>query len=58
MKSIGIFSVSGRKMMTNSSLTSFSHQHTIDVSNYPKGVCLIKAELKNGDVNTKKIIIQ
>ena len=58
MNHISIFSVNGRQMGTSSSQTSSSHQQTIDVSNYPKGVYLIKVGLEDGSIVTERIVKQ
>lgn len=55
---VSVFSLNGRQMGTSSSLTSSSHQQTIDVSNYPKGVYLIKVGFENGSIVTERIIKQ
>ncbi len=56
MNYISIFSVNGQQIGTRSVQTSSSHQQTIDVNNYPKGVYLIKVGFEDGSIVTEKII--
>ncbi len=56
--SVSIYSLNGQQMDVVTSQTGQSHQQTIDLSKYPKGVYFIKIGLEDGNVVTERIIKQ
>ena len=53
-----VYSLSGQQLDAFNLQSCLSHQQTIDLSQYPKGIYFIKVVLDNGNILTKKIIKQ
>jgi len=57
INSVGLYSIHGQLLYTNSQLGQ-SHQQTIELINYPKGVYIIKIGLEDGNFATKRFVKQ
>jgi len=55
---VSIYSLMGQQLDVATSQTGQSHQQTIDLSKYPKGVYLIEIGFEDGNVVTGRIIMQ
>jgi hypothetical protein len=56
--SFSIYSINGQRLEAHNLESNLSHQQTIDLSQYPKGIYFIEIVLENGNSLTKKIIKQ
>lgn len=56
--SFSIYSINGQRLEAHNLVSNLSHQQTIDLSQYPKGIYFIEIVLENGNSLTKKIIKQ
>jgi len=57
INSVGLYSIQGQLLYTNSQLGQ-SHQQTIELINYPKGVYIIKIGLEDGNFVTERFVKQ
>ncbi|MCF6170735.1 MAG: T9SS type A sorting domain-containing protein [Bacteroidales bacterium] len=53
---ISVFSLSGQLMDTVLMPTNPPHQHTVNLSNYPKGIYFIEVGFKDGSTLTERVI--
>ena len=58
INSVNIYSLMGQQLDVVSSQTGQSHQQSIDLSKYPKGVYLIEVRFEDGTVVTERIVKQ